>query len=76
VHSQNQNFLKKYEFWTQLLWSVGSFDSIPGVESVFKEEWTLKMDHVGHQAVKNVKHEDGLDLKKFWKSKASSLPEL
>jgi len=56
--------------------SLGSFDSIPGMESVSKEEWKLYVDHIGPQAVKNVKDGDGLDLKQFWKSKASSLPEL
>lgn len=32
--------------------SLDSIDSIPGIESVSKEEWTLYVDHIGPQAVK------------------------
>ena len=56
--------------------SLGAIDSIPGMESVSKKEWKLYVDHIGPQAVKNAKDEDGLDLKQFWKSKVDSLPEL
>ena len=53
-----------------------SIDSIPGIESVSQDEWKLYVDHIGPQAVKNLKDEEELDLRQFWKSKASSLPEL
>ena len=56
--------------------SQGCIDSIPGIESVPKEEWQLYVNHIGPQAVKNMKDEGELDVKQFWKSKASSLPEL
>lgn len=56
--------------------SLGSIDSIPGMESVPKEEWKLYVDHIGPQAGKNGKDGDELELKQFWKPKASSLPEL
>ena len=56
--------------------SQASIDSIPGVESVSKEEWKLYVDHLGPQAVKSLKDGEELDLKQFWKSKASSLPEV
>ena len=56
--------------------SLPSIDSVPKLESVSKEEWKLYGDHLGPQAVKCLKDDEELDLKQFWKSKASSLPEL
>ena len=55
---------------------LSTTDSIPSMESVSKEMWRPYVDHIGPQAVKNVKDEDGQELKQFWKSKAGSLPEL
>ena len=46
---------------------LSTTDSIPSMESVSKEEWRPYVDHIGSQAVKNAKDEDGLDLKQFWK---------
>lgn len=52
-----------------------SIDSIPGFEAVAKVEWELYVNSLGPLAVKHSK--DGhLDLTWFWKSKASTLPEL
>ena len=56
--------------------SLPSIDSISKLESVSKEEWKLYGDHLGPQAVKCLKDDEELDLKQFWKTKASSLPEL
>ncbi|KAJ7389612.1 hypothetical protein OS493_029951 [Desmophyllum pertusum] len=41
--------------------SLGSIDSIPGMESVSKEEWKLYVDHIGPQAVKKPAIRDGDD---------------
>ncbi|KAK3746671.1 hypothetical protein QZH41_007951 [Actinostola sp. cb2023] len=52
-----------------------SIDSIPGFEEVSRNEWELYVNILGPSAVKN--STDGkVDLKLFWKSKASNLPEL
>ena len=56
--------------------NYNSIDSIPGIESVSKDEWELYVKHIGPQAVKNLSDGDELDLKLFWKSKAASLPTL
>ena len=56
--------------------NLASIDSIPGMESVSKEEWKLCVDHIGPEAVKSLKDDEELALKQFWKSKASTLPEL
>lgn len=39
--------------------SVTTIDSMPGVESVSKEEWKLYVDHLGPQAVKSLKDDEG-----------------
>ena len=52
-----------------------SIDNIPGFETVSRTEWELYVNKLGPLAVKNSK--DGkVDLKLFWKSKASDLPQL
>lgn len=43
--------------------SLASIDSIPGLESVSKEEWKLYVNHLGPQAVKCLKDDEELDLK-------------
>lgn len=56
--------------------NYNSIDSIPGIESVSKDEWELYFKQIGPQAVKNLSDGDELDLTLFWKSKAASLPAL
>ena len=56
--------------------NYNSIDSIPGIESVSKDEWKLYVRQIGPQAVKNLSDGDEIDLKLFWKSKAASLPAL
>lgn len=56
--------------------TYGSIDSIPGIESVSKQEWELYVKHIGPQSVKSLGYGDNIDLKLFWKSKATSLPAL
>ena len=52
-----------------------SIDNIPGFETVSRTEWELYVNKLGPLAVKNSK--DGkVDLKLFWKSEASDLPQL
>ena len=53
-----------------------SIDSIPGIESVSKDEWELYVKEIGPQAVKNLSAGEEIYLKLFWKSKAASLPAL
>ena len=53
-----------------------SIDSIPGIESVSKDEWELYVKEIGPQAVKHLNDGEEIDLKLFWKSKATSLPAL
>lgn len=53
-----------------------SINSIPGIETVSKNEWELYVKEIGPQAVKNLNDGEVIDLKLFWKSKAASLPAL
>lgn len=53
-----------------------SINSIPGIETVSKNEWDLYVKEIGPQAVKNLNDGEVIDLKLFWKSKAASFPAL